>query len=178
MDKRVLSILITAALAGCVAHTKGDRTMPEVTEIPGFAVIGLTARVVPQQEMSGKDGKIGPLWQAFMQGGSDRIPGVVDPTAIYSVYTNYESDHTGAYDVVLGRSVSDVGKSPADLRGIAIPKARYLVFPAKSNAPQDIQAAWMAVYKYFADHSEHRRAFSADFDRHSTKGVDLFIAIR
>jgi predicted transcriptional regulator YdeE len=178
MHKRVVSILATAVFAGYGIPAEGEKTMPEIRELPGFAVIGLSARTSTQQEISGKDGKIGPLWQAFMHGGGDRIPGVVDPATIYSVYTNYESDETGAYDVILGRSVSDAAKAPAGLRGIMIPKARYVVFRAKARSPEDMQAAWAAAYKYFAEHHEHRRAFSADFDRHSGNSAELFIAIR
>jgi len=152
--------------------------MPQLTEIPGFAIIGFTARTTNQKEMSGEGGKIGPLWHEFMHGGSSRIPGLLDPTTIFSVYTNYESDHNGAYDVVLGGSVSDPAQAPADLRGMAIPEARYLVFPASSNAPEDIQAAWMGVYKYFENQGDHKRAFTADFERYSCSGVELCIAVR
>ncbi len=70
--------------------------MPKTTEIPGFAVIGMSTRTTNEDEMSGDGGKIGLLWKSFMHGGSKRIPGVLDPTTILSVYTNYESDHNGA----------------------------------------------------------------------------------
>ncbi len=152
--------------------------MPKTTEIPGFAVIGMSTRTTNEDEMSGDGGKIGLLWKSFMHGGSKRIPGVLDPTTILSVYTNYESDHNGAYDVVLGASVSDPAQAPADLRAITIPDAEYVVFPAKSNAPQDIQAAWMGVHQYFDNNPHRPRAFTADFERYSCSGVELCIAVR
>jgi predicted transcriptional regulator YdeE len=151
---------------------------PRLVEVAAFFVIGLTARTTNQREMSGEEGRIGPLWQEFMQGGDRRIPGARDQSPIFSVYTGYESDEKGAYDVILGRSVSEAQSVPAAMRGIHIPAARYLVFPSAGSTPEAIQGAWAAVYAYFSGRASPRRAFTADFEEHSTKGVYLYIAVR
>src|SRR5438105_1741818 len=114
---------------------------PQIVQVPAFAVIGLTTRTSNQRETSGES-RIGPLWQKFLQDGGISIPGVLDETITYSVYTNYESDHTRAYDVILGKSVSDLRKTPDGMRGIEIPAAEYLVFPVAIATPQSIKAAW------------------------------------
>jgi predicted transcriptional regulator YdeE len=149
---------------------------PHVAELPAFDVIGLTTRTSNEDEFSG-NGRIGPLWGAFMGGAGKSIPNAVDET-IFSLYTHYESDHQGAYDVILGRSVQAGTQPPAGMTTKHIPAATYLVFPAESRAPEAIVAAWQSVYCYFDEPGAPMRAFSIDFERYSDKGVELFIAIQ
>ena len=149
---------------------------PHVAELPAFDVIGITTRTSNQDEFSGNS-KIGPLWGAFMGGAGKSIPCAIDQT-IFSLYTHYESDHQGAYDVILGRSVQPGTQATADMIAKHIPAATYLVFPAESRAPEAIVAAWQSVYCYFDEPGAPKRAFTIDFERYSDKGVELFIAIQ
>jgi predicted transcriptional regulator YdeE len=128
--------------------------------------------------MAAAGSRIGPLWQSFMNGGADSIPEALDAASTYSVYTGYETDHTGAYDVILGRRVHDPSEAPAGMRGISIPAGRYLLFRAAGRSVPDIQAAWRGVYDYFAGDSAPRRAFTYDFEKHSSDGVEVYIAVR
>ena len=149
---------------------------PHVAELPAFDVIGITTRTSNEDEFSGNS-KIGPLWGAFMGGGGESIPNAVDET-ILSLYTHYESDHQGAYDVILGRSVQPGTQAPVGTVAKHIPAATYLVFPAESRTPAAIVAAWKGVYCYFDEPGAPKRAFTVDFERYSDNGVELFIAIR
>lgn len=149
---------------------------PHVAELPAFDVIGITTRTSNEDEFSGNS-KIGPLWGAFMGGAGKSIPGALEET-IFSLYTHYESDHQGAYDVILGRSVQVGTQAPAGMIAKHIPAATYLVFPAESRAPEAIVAAWQGVYCYFDEPGAPKRAFTIDFERYGDKGVELFIAIR
>ena len=157
-----------------VAEAPGSQPV----EVPAFTVIGLSVRTTNAVEMSGNAGKIGPLWSQFMHEGAEAIPGVIEQGTVYAVYTHYESDETGAYDVILGRSVQPEQQVPVNMKAVHIPAARYLVFSAADSSPAAIKAAWMSVYKYFADHSGQRRAFTFDFEQHSSTGTAIFIAIR
>jgi predicted transcriptional regulator YdeE len=149
---------------------------PHVAELPAFDVIGITTRTSNEDEFSGNS-KIGPLWGAFIGGGGKSIPNAVDET-IFSLYTHYESDHQGAYDVILGRSVQPGTQAPAAMIAKHIPAATYLVFPAESRTRAAIVAAWKGVYCYFDEPGAPKRAFTVDFERYSDNGVELFIAIR
>jgi predicted transcriptional regulator YdeE len=149
---------------------------PEIVRMPAFAVAGFTTRTANEREMSG-EGRIGPLWQKYMTSGNGAIPRVIDPSLTFSVYTNYESDHTGAYDVILGKPVGNLESISDPLRGVAIPATEYAVFPAASATPDGIRSAWMAVYEYFDGPTNLRRAFTADFERYSADGVQLYIAV-
>ena len=150
----------------------------QLVEVPAFTVIGLSVRTTNAVEMYGNAGRIGPLWSQFMRVGSEAIPGVIEQGTIYAVYTHYESDETGAYDLILGRSVQPEQQVPVNMKAIHIPAARYLVFPVTDSSPDAIKAAWMSVYKYFADHSHQRRAFTFDFEQHSSTGTAIFIAVQ
>jgi predicted transcriptional regulator YdeE len=147
-------------------------------ELPSFTVIGPFVRTTNAVEMSGNEGKIGPLWNQFMHGGAEAIPGVIDKKTIYAVYTGYESDANGAYDLILGKSVQPHTQAPGNMKAIPIPAARYLVFSAAGSSPDAIKAAWMNIYGYFAHQSETRRAFTFDFEQHSEAGTKIFIAVR
>ena len=112
-----------------------------------------------------------------MGGAGKSIAGAIDET-IYSLYTHYESDHHGAYNVILSKSVKPETQAPAGMIAKHIPAATYLVFPAESRAPESIVAAWQSVYCYFDEPGAPKRAFTIDFERYSEKGVELFIAIQ
>ena len=64
------------------------------------------------------------------------------------------------------------------MRGVAIPAAEYSVFPAAAATPDTIRSAWIAVYEHFGGPTKLRRAFTADFERYSADGVQLYIAVR
>jgi predicted transcriptional regulator YdeE len=149
---------------------------PHVAELAAFDVIGLSVRTSNDDEFSG-NGKIGPIWAQFMGGARESIPNAVEGT-VFSLYTHYESDHNGAYDVILGKSVAPGTESPAGMIVEHIPAATYLVFPAESRAPEQIMAAWQSVYCYFDEPGTPKRAFTVDFERYTEKGVELFIAIQ
>ena len=150
---------------------------PEIIHLPAFAVIGYSARTHNKLEMTG-DGRIGPLWRTYLERGSEAIPAVADQSLTFSVYTNYGSDHTGEYDVVIGKPVNDARVAPPGLRGLSIPAADYVVFPAEGKSPDAIRAAWMTVYEYFEPGKALRRAFTFDFERYSSNNAELYIAIR
>jgi len=149
---------------------------PHVEELPAFEVIGISARTSNEAEFAGNS-KIGPLWGKFMSGLGQSIPGALGET-IFSLYTHYESDHNGSYDVILGKSVEPGTPGPVGLVTKHIPAATYLVFPAVSRALEAIVAAWKSVYCYFDEPGAPKRAYAVDFERYSEKGVELFIAIQ
>ncbi len=120
---------------------------------------------------------MGRFGERSWEAQEDSIPGALDET-IFSLYTHYESDHQGAYDVILSKSVKPETQTPAGMIAKHIPAATYLVFPAESRAPEAIVAAWQSVYCYFDEPGAPKRAFTIDFERYSDKGVELFIAIQ
>jgi predicted transcriptional regulator YdeE len=176
---RISTVILTVVFLGAnLMSLPIASPSPQAAEVAAFAVIGLSVRTTNAREISGNDGQIGPLWKQFMQGGAPGIPGVVEPGTIYAVYSHYDSDENGPYDLILGKSVRPGQEVPPAMKGISIPAARYLVFTASANSPDAIRSAWMQVYEYFAQHKKQRRAFSADFEQYSSSGTRLFIAVQ
>jgi predicted transcriptional regulator YdeE len=168
-----LSIVLAACLFWRGSPETGE---PQRVSLPGFNVIGLSTRTTNKDEMSGNS-KIGPLWASFARDGN-RIQDVADPDVTFSIYTNYETDENGPYDVILGKEVHGLRHVPKGMRGIRIPTADYLVFPVADPSPQAIGAAWRAVYAYFAEHKELPRIYGIDFERHSKDRVEIYVSAR
>lgn len=148
---------------------------PRVVELPAFDVIGITVRTDNSSQFRGED-KIGPLWGQFMGGAASRIPGATGDT-VFSLYTHYESDHNGAYDVILGKSVERGTSAPTGMIPKHVPAAKYLVFEAEAQSPQAIMAAWKSVYCYFDEPGAPKRAYTVDFERYGEGRPELYIAI-
>ena len=152
---------------------------PVLTTVPAFTIIGYAVRTSMASEMSGKDSKIGPLWNAFMHGGAAKIPGVTEANTIIAAYTKYSSDETGEYDTVLGKPVKPAEKAPAGMRRLDIPAARYRVFTAGGSSPDDIRNIWASIYGYFKQHPNEHRAFTTDFEQYQGSAAPkIFIAVR
>jgi predicted transcriptional regulator YdeE len=150
----------------------------QIVELPAFAVMGPHTRTENRLEMSGEGGRIGPLWKRFMSGEAEAIAGVLDQETVFAVYSNYESDENGPYDVTLGKSVKPQQQTAAGIRIIHIPAARYAVFPIAASTPESVMSAWVSVYRYFAASIGHHRAFTCDYERYAQAGAQIYIAIR
>jgi len=74
-------------------------TMQKV-KIEPFKVIGIAVRTTNQNGQAAQD--LGQLWGKFMSEGiAEKIPNKIEQS-IFSIYTNYEGDHTQPYDTILG----------------------------------------------------------------------------
>lgn len=146
---------------------------------PAFTIIGLGTHTSNKNEMSGSGGRLGNLWRNFMAESDGRIQGNPDRSTIFCVYTDYGGNDNDGYKAVLGRSVVDTkAETPHGLERIEIDSAQYLVFHALDRNPESVRDAWARVHDYFRNHSDHQRAFTADFDRYGPNGVDVYVAVR
>jgi predicted transcriptional regulator YdeE len=127
-----------------------------------FSVAGISARVSNDRPQA-----IGALWQQFYaQGIAAKISNKKSEN-IYSVYIDYESDHTKPYTMVIGCEASDAGSLPAGLVRTTVPAATYAVIPANGKQPDAVIAAWQWVYR-----SDLARTYSGDFDLYVSPGSD------
>ena len=150
-----------------------------LARVPAITVIGPFVRTTNAAEMSDQGrGKIGPLWSRLMGGEAESIPGAIDKETIYAVYSNYESDENGAYDLTLGRAVRPGQQPPSKMKLLHIPAARYVIFPVADSSAGAIKSAWLSVYKYFVEHPNQHRAFTYDFEQHASNGTKILIAIK
>jgi predicted transcriptional regulator YdeE len=143
--------------------------------LPAFTLVGISARASNDRPEG-----IGQLWQQFYtQGISAKIPNKKSEN-IYSLYIDYESDHTKPYTLLIGCEVNDVSFLPPGLVPKTVPGAKYAVIPANGKQPDTLIAAWQQVYS-----SGLARTYSGDFDLYVSKGpnpsdqdVNLYVAIR
>lgn len=148
-------------------------------EIEKFYIIGIEIRTTNQNGQSGQD--IVELWQRFFsEKVLDKIPNKLD-SSIYSVYTEYEGDHTKPYTAILGCKVANLAEIPIGMVGKTILGGKFAKFTAKGNLNQGVVfSEWLKIWNMQLD-----RTYTADFELYDKKAqnpedaeVDIYIAIR
>ena len=148
-------------------------------KIEPFKVIGIAVRTTNENGQSAQD--IGQLWSKFMSEGiSNQIPNKIDDT-IFSIYTNYESDHTKPYDTILGCKVSSLENVPEGMVGQSFDGGTYGKFVSKGDLTKGVVfGTWSEIWKKDLD-----RVFTADFELYGEKAqnptkaeVEVLVAIK
>lgn len=79
----------------------------------------------------------------------------------FGVYSGYESDARGAFDVTAGVAVTQGAT-------VDVEAGDYLVFPAEGPVPLSVLGAWQRVWQYFEAHPEIQRLYRTDFEAYSS----------
>ena len=137
-------------------------------------LVGLSARTNNIKEINPLTGKIGPLVQRFFLNAlGNKIANLKNPGTTYSVYTEYESDHTGEYTYFIGAEVTKFSDNlqiqdaseKIDFKTIEIPKQTYTKFTTNPGPlPQSVIAAWQKIW-FMNDHQiGGKRNYIADYE--------------
>ena len=163
----------------------------QIKHFDAFTVSGLSVRTQNRDESNPKTAKIGSLWRDFfgrdlMNSISNREPN----TPIYGVYSGYESDQNGFFDVNAGVRVSDVLDSENDERDDIIQQAAsefttvtieagdYMAFTTTGEMPQRIIDGWGMVWAHFEGETTYKRRFTTDFEQYvDNDNVVIYIAV-
>ncbi|MCZ8522033.1 MULTISPECIES: GyrI-like domain-containing protein [Paenibacillus] len=152
---------------------------------PEIKMIGISARTTNAQE-AGPEGLIPGLWKTLYSSSIAAHPGIANPEFTYVLYTDYESDATGAYTVVIGHEISnDAFQGEKQEDHFIIPAGKYVVFKTKKGPVFEvIPQAWRDIWAYF-ENSVEKRAYTGDFERYDTRGfdpssaeVEIYIAVK
>lgn len=147
--------------------------MPNIQKvnITAKTIYGLKTRTNNKDEMNSVSGKIAPLWHRFY---AEVVPTLKEGTTLYGVYSSYESDAFGKFDVLVGSEVCDEA-----LDAVTLQKGRYLKFSVKGEMPAAIIDAWKQVWAYFDDPSiDERRAYETDFEHYlSLNEAEIYIGV-
>lgn len=140
-------------------------------QLNSFAVAGPSVRTTNTDEASPATGRIPGLWAGFFR---DNVMGLTphrDTADLrnFGVYSGYESDAQGAFDVTAGVAVTQ-GAS------VHIEAGEYLVFEVEGPMPQAVLSAWAAAWQYFEAHPDIRRRYVSDFEAYSSP-VDVAVYI-
>lgn len=146
----------------------------KVVEVTRKTITGLKVRTKNEDEMNPSTQKIGSLWQNFFE---NIMPTLGEtPPPLYGVYTNYESDAHGEFDVLVG------AKDIEPLEGretIVLEEGKYLCFKAKGELPQSIIETWGEIWAYFSNENcQEKRAYKTDFEKYiSHDEAEIYIGI-
>ncbi len=138
------------------------------------AIAGISVRTTNAAEFNPATGKIAGLWgQFFSDGLFDSLPGKVPGSPIYGVYSGYESDYMGAFDVTAGVATSQSGSK------LALQAGQYLVFSATGPMPQTVLQTWGVVWQYFQTNPGVQRSYATDFEAYlGTDKVEIHIGVQ
>ncbi|MDB5013217.1 MAG: DNA-binding transcriptional regulator [Daejeonella sp.] len=150
----------------------------ETHQIAPFYLIGITVRTTNENDTAAQD--IHALWSQFLNNQTlDKIPNKLD-SSIYSVYTDYEKDHTKPYTTLLGCKVTSLENIPEGMTGKRIDGGTYVKFSAKGNLNEGIvYNEWISIWN-----SDINRVYTTDFEIYGEKStnpkdaeVDIFVAV-
>ena len=144
-------------------------------------ILGLAAWTNNAAEAQPGAAQIPHLWDRFASEHwferLERIGAMGSPAA---VYTDYKTDVSGEYRIVVGREVPCGAEPFPDLHSISIPPGRYLIFQFHGSLPGVVIDGWRQVWTYLEQAGPLRRAYTADLEmyRADGTGVDIWIAVQ
>ncbi|WP_298210816.1 GyrI-like domain-containing protein [Acidovorax sp.] len=139
---------------------------PTRTQVSAFTTAGPQVRTRNSDEMNPATARIGGLWGSYF---SQRPP---SPDArIYGIYSGYESDAHGAFDMTAAEPVDAASGLPTpDSVRVQVQGGDYLVFSGQGAMPQAVIDTWGQVWRYFAEHPQVQRCYGTDFEAY--EGAD------
>lgn len=175
--KTTPDIPLSSAAPTFVSSNQNSIKMEKVTIQP-FTIIGISIRTDHNNAM--KD--IGSLWEQWMsQNLVEKIPNKVSP-AVYSIYTDYESDYNGAYTTILGCQVKNMEGIPEGMSSYDFKGGTHQKITAKGDLTKGLVFnAWKEIWQMEKDLN---RAYTADFEIYGERAmnpsdaeVDIFLAV-
>lgn len=147
-------------------------------KVEPFKVIGIAVRTTNENNQAAKD--IPGLWGKLMtEDILNKIPNKIDGT-VYSIYTDYEKDHTRPYTTLLGCKVANLDDIPEGMVGKSFDGGNYVKFTPKGNLEEGLVInEWIKIWGM-----DLGRVFTADFEMYGEKAenpaeaeVDILIAV-
>ncbi|NVK65923.1 MAG: effector binding domain-containing protein [Flavobacteriales bacterium] len=151
----------------------------ETVKIEPFHIIGISIRTTNENGQASKE--IAELWNTFMSENIlTKIPSKVD-NEIYSLYTDYESDHTKPYTTILGCKVENLNSIPNGMIGRSFEGGTYVKTTAKGDLMKGLVVdQWSKIFEMELD-----RTYNADFEIFGEKAqnpsnaeVDFYVGVQ
>ncbi len=149
----------------------------EVVELEEKKVVGLSARTSNHDANMGQ--LIGGLWGRFHgEGVFSSINSKVNKCAI-GLYSDYETDMNGKYNITVGAEVSDTLGLISDTTIKTIPAGKYAKFIVKGHMQQACIEFWTKLWQMEID-----RAYTSDFEEYQpgedmdNSEIHMYIAIK
>jgi len=151
----------------------------QTVKIEPFKIIGISIRTTNENGQASQE--IAELWQRFMsENVISKIPNKID-NAVYSLYTEYESDHTKPYTAILGCKVENLDNVPNGMVGNSFDGGTYSKTTAKGDLMQGLVVnQWSKIFEMELD-----RTYDADFEIFGEKAqnpadaeVEFYVGIK
>ncbi len=147
----------------------------KTTSLEEIRVIGIEARTSNENASD----EIPELWKKFFtENIKDKIPNKIS-SDILSLYTEYESDYTKPYTIIICCKVKDFSDVPEGMVSKIIPASKFAVFTAKGKMPDKLVETWKYIWTL-----DLERTYTGDFDVYTEKysspepEADDYIAIK
>lgn len=146
----------------------------EVVTLEAIQAAGLSVRTGNNQPDMMQ--KIGSLWQKYMTEAEEIIPN--QNGRLFGVYTNYDSDVNGMYDMVVCCGVDSYEGLEDKFVRVEIPAGKYAKFTFHGDPCLDTGAFWMEVWK-----TPLNRKYTADFEEYLASDnpqdvpINIYIAL-
>jgi predicted transcriptional regulator YdeE len=146
----------------------------EIVNITSLNISGLKTRTSNVNEQSAETAKIAPLWNKVVE---DCFPYMLVSGSVYAVYSNYESDVAGQYDLLVGSD--KFASSLGNTESVEIQEGSYLKFSKDGDMPEACISLWQDIWSYFeSDGCQHVRSYTTDFEKYTQTGVEIYISIK
>ncbi|WP_413284201.1 GyrI-like domain-containing protein [Vibrio sp. MA40-2] len=147
-----------------------------ISDVNGLEATGFVIRTTNADEVNPSTAKIGELWAKFY---TNAAPKLNEKSKVFGIYTNYESDFRGAFDVIACSDTLSPEILPDSVK-INVTSGKYVTFSASGEMPQAVIDLWGEVWTYFnSEYCLYQRAYTTDFEYYkSAHEVEIFIAVR
>ena|SRR5437868_1778850 len=160
---------------------------PERRHGRAMRVAGLALRTDNAAESQPGTGKIPGLWQRFRgEQWFDRLADLGAFGPPIGVYSAYESDASGSFQIIAGREVARNAAVAAPLQTVSVPAGEYLVFQSSGSLPESVIRGWQDVWAYFERPRPRprprpdalMRAYTYDVEIYpNSESVEIWVAI-
>ncbi|WP_144394689.1 DUF1272 domain-containing protein [Pleionea sediminis] len=173
--KRAKSLAVNSEDSDSFGNKNGINV--KLDNIESKAIVGISARTNNSNELNASKAKLPKLWRDFRNKILDKD---VFGSAVYGVYSDYETDANGEYSVLAGVECDQTNENLKHLDVVQIPGGKFLVFEAKGSTPEVLYQTWIKVWEYFSQPKvSYVRTFTTDFDvRKENNQIAIYIAVQ
>jgi len=142
-------------------------------------VAGLALRTDNASEANPATGKIPGLWQRFRSedwfGRLEQAGAFGPPIGVYSAY---ESDATGPFQLLAGREVKAASHVAPPLQLVEIQAGTYLMFQSSGPLPDSVIHGWQDVWAFFERPDAPARAYTYDIEIYpNAQTVEIWVSL-
>lgn len=143
-----------------------------------LAISGISVRTTNSDEFNPTSAKLSALWrQFFTDDVFNKIPNKNIDSPVYGVYSDYESNEDGFYQVTAGVAVKN-GLPGSEFTEVQIQAGDYLLFENSGELPQVVLDTWRQIWAFFAENPQIKRRFATDFELYfADQDVAVYIGI-